>query len=78
MLKEIIKRSLNAVGLDVRRYRKPIPRQTFAIPDAELYLPVYSPWLSEEFKRRYDRITPYTLVTRESCYVLQTLACKTA
>lgn len=49
----------------------PFPRP---IPDGELYLPLFSPWMSTEFQRRYDRIAPYTLVTRDRCYVLEILA----
>ena len=41
------------------------------VADAELYQPLYSPWLGEpSFERVYQRTRPFTLVSRDRCYVL--------
>jgi O-methyltransferase len=41
------------------------------VSDAGLYQPLYSPWLGEpSFERVYQRARPFTLVSRDRCYVL--------
>jgi len=41
------------------------------IPDAHLYQPLFAPWEGEkEFDSLYREIKPYTLVSRDRCYVL--------
>ncbi len=41
------------------------------IPDAELYQPLYSPWLGDpDFERVYALSKGRTLVSRDRCYVL--------
>jgi O-methyltransferase len=68
-LKQFLKKTSRAAGFDVRR----LPRFR-GIPDAELYQPIYSPWRSAAFVAEYERISPYTLVTEDRCYVLASLA----
>lgn len=42
-----------------------------AVPDANLYRPLYSPWAGEpSFDRIFGRIRGRTLVSRDRCYVL--------
>src|SRR3989442_738463 len=42
------------------------------VPDARLYQPLYSPWAGEQaFERVYRKVQPYTLVSRDRCYMLQ-------
>jgi len=41
------------------------------VPDAKLYQPLYSPWIGEpSFEQVYRRVRPFTLVSRDRCYVL--------
>lgn len=41
------------------------------VPDIKLYQPLYSPWEGEAtFEQLYRQIQPYTLVSRDRCYVL--------
>lgn len=71
MPKSLIKRSLERLGLEVRRVRPP---QASSIPDGNLYRPLFSPWLGHgEFRRYYDLAAPKTLVSPDRCYVLYTL-----
>jgi O-methyltransferase len=52
---------------------EPTP-QTPQIPDGELYLPTFSPWLGGgEFRAYYERAMPRSLVTADRCYVLYCL-----
>lgn len=54
----------------IRRARAPIG----AIPDEQLYKPLFSPWLGAgEFGRLYRDIAPHTLVSADRCYVLYCL-----
>lgn len=42
-----------------------------AVPDANLYRPLYSPWAGEPaFERVYHRVRNLSLVSRDRCYVL--------
>lgn len=68
-LKQFLKNTGRMVGFDVRRLHR-----FRGIPDAELYQPVFSPWRSAAFLAEYERISPYTLVTEDRCYVLASLA----
>ena len=45
------------------------------IPDRELYTPRFSPWLgSGDFKQQNELAQLHTMVSRECCYILYTLA----
>jgi O-methyltransferase len=70
-IKQCLKWALRAVGLEVHRLA---PRTPLKIPEAELYLPHYSPWRSTAFASQYARISPYTLVSEDRSYVLALLA----
>ncbi len=45
-----------------------------SLPDADLYEPLFTPWLSPEFARRYSSISPHTLVSADRCWILWSLA----
>lgn len=70
MLKSFIKNVLKRVGLEVRLLHKaPKPEV-----DADLYRPLFSPWLGlGEFQRYYEIAAPKTLVYSDRCYVLYIL-----
>jgi len=41
------------------------------VPDIQLYQPLYSPWEGDPpFEQLYRQIQPFTLVSRDRCYVL--------
>lgn len=41
------------------------------VPNIELYRPLYSPWEGEPaFEQAYQQAQPYTLVSRDRCYIL--------
>lgn len=41
------------------------------VPDIDLYRPLFSPWEGlPEFRRHFDRIRPYTLVSPDRCWML--------
>jgi len=69
-LKSTIKRALRSL----RRTSHHGPAAPQAIPDAELYRPLYSPWFSAEFERYYRLADRRSLVSRDRCYVLYSLA----
>lgn len=69
-LKRYLKSAIRAAGFDVRRRRHAPP----AIPDSELYEPLYSPWRSPAFVAQYKNISRFTLVSEDRCYVLASLA----
>ena len=72
-LKRVLKRAIRAAGFDVRRVRVDPPAIP-SIPDGELYQPLYSPWRAPAFLAQYRKISPYTLVSADRCYVLESLA----
>ncbi len=43
------------------------------IPRKDQYQPFFSPWLEQEFSRRFDEIKEHTLVTKESCWTLYSM-----
>jgi O-methyltransferase len=50
---------------------------TADIPDAGMYRPLYSPWLTggdPAFRAIYEPIRPFSLVSSDRCYVLYSLA----
>ena len=69
-LKQFLKRAGWAAGFDVRRLHRGTSKE---IPEAELYQPLYSPWRSAGFLDEYARISPYTLVSEDRCYVIDSL-----
>jgi O-methyltransferase len=74
MLKNIVPLILNSLGYEIRRISRESIPLPFAIPDGELYRPVFSPWLGGgEFRSYYERAIPRTLVSPDRCYVLYCL-----
>jgi O-methyltransferase len=72
MLKKTLKSLGHSLGFEVRRSRLSLDQTK--VPDAELYRPLFSPWLGlPEFRRFYDLASPRTLVSADRCYVLYTL-----
>jgi len=58
------------LGFDIQK----IPRVT-AIPDAEFYAPLFSPWRGYgDFNEYYRAVQSHSLVSEERCYVLFSLA----
>lgn len=75
MLKNIIRSLARGCGYEIKGIRPPKPP---AIPDGELYQPLFSPWLGGgDFKKYYDLAAPKTLVSAASCHVLYTLVRQT-
>ena len=68
--KQALKRAARVAGFDVRRLNRVAPPE---IPDGELYQPLYSPWRSTAFRAEYETISPYTLVSEDRCFVLESL-----
>lgn len=60
-----------AVFRAVRRLRA--RRLRSRLPDADLYDPVFSPWLSPEFTRIYAGVSAHTLVSPDRCWILWSL-----
>ncbi len=95
-MKQLVKQSLHAIGLDVRRWPPPpppppvkpappakpppppkwTPPDPALLPDVHLYDPRFSPWIATEgeFHQLFEQIRPYTIVTRDRCYLLRALA----
>ncbi len=40
------------------------------VPDGDRYRPMYSPWLAEEFRARFDKISHRTEVSLDRCWTL--------
>jgi O-methyltransferase len=69
-LKNIVNRAFRRRAREVRR-----TPETPAIPDGELYTPLFSPWNDYgEFAKYRMLAKPYTLVSGDRLYVLYTLA----
>ena len=48
-----------------------IPKYTKALPDSELYTPLFNPWRGEgQFSELFQLSKPYSLVSAERCYIL--------
>lgn len=72
LIKAAIKRTLLALGFDIRRVPPPGPA---SLPDREFYRPLFSPWNGYGETSKYVHLAePYTLVTPERLYVLYALA----
>jgi O-methyltransferase len=72
-IRTLAQRSLGAVGLELRRTS--IRSEFREIPDAPFYETVFSPWKGYgEFHSLYERIRPYTLVSADRCWLLNSLA----
>lgn len=69
-MKNAFKRVLRPFGYELRKIPSAQPR----IPDAELYRPLFSPWLAPGFQRYYEIAAPHSLVSLDRCYVLYRLS----
>jgi O-methyltransferase len=69
MLIKAINRLIRPLGYQAVK----IPRVPRGIPDAELYRPLFSPWLAKEFEQYYSLAASRSLVSRDRCYVLYCL-----
>ena len=77
MFKQIIRRAARALGYEIRRVAPPqsAAAKPPAIPDGDLYRPLFSPWFGHgEFRRYYDLAAPRTLVSADRCWILYCLA----
>lgn len=66
----MIKQLLLSLGYEVRKVRG----ASRDIPDWQLYRPFFSPWLSHSFAPYYALTAGRSLVTRDRCFVLYSLA----
>ena len=74
LIKQAIRSILGRLGLQVQRIRPPHAYAVRAIPDGDLYRPLFSPWLGKgEFRTYYDLAEPRTIVSPDRCYVIYTL-----
>jgi O-methyltransferase len=72
MIKKTIRAIARGCHYEVSRIKPPAKLPD--IPDAELYQPLFSPWLGNgDFKAFYQLAAPKSLVTPDRCYVLYTL-----
>lgn len=76
-IRRALKRTLLRFGYDLR-YIGTTQGKQFLPPTtngsrAELYRPLYSPWLSKEFGKYYSIAAPRTLVSVDRCYVIYIL-----
>jgi O-methyltransferase len=70
MPRKIFRSLLASAGFELRRIRPKHARER-RIPNEELYLPLFSPWLGQgDFQRYYALAAPKTLVTADRCCVL--------
>jgi O-methyltransferase len=73
-LRRAVRTLILGLGYEVRKVRPARSVGATAIPDAELYRPLFSPWLSTGAFAHYHQIAaPKTLVSADRCYVLYTL-----
>lgn len=69
LAKKIVKKAFRVLGYDVQK----LPRSYVGIPDAELYQPLYCPWLQPAFQRYYENAARHSIVSQDRCYVLYSL-----
>lgn len=65
---------LRRLGYAVR-IEATLPAKYQGIRDANLYQPLFSPWLGGgQFEKEYARISEFTLVSKDRCWILDRLA----
>jgi O-methyltransferase len=78
LLKSIIKGTARCFGFTIVRERRASDKINSepikTVTDAELYCPLYSPWLSKDFQSYCLASLPYTLVSADRLWVLYSLA----
>ncbi|HEX9045878.1 MAG TPA: TylF/MycF/NovP-related O-methyltransferase [Verrucomicrobiae bacterium] len=79
-LKSIVKKTAQSFGFTIARYKtegqkaRDIQESIEKIPDADLYCPTFSPWLSKKFQSYCLPSLPLTLVSPDRLWVLNSLA----
>ena len=82
-IKAIVKKTAKNLGFKIVRERgdadktREIAEQVQKLPDADLYCPVFSPWLGKRFQSYCLASLPYTLVSPDRLWVLHSLARQT-
>jgi O-methyltransferase len=75
--RQIVKRALLKAGYEIRRVERRttnvVSHHITEIACKKLYTPLFSPWLSENFKQYYEIAAPRTLVSIDRCYVIYVL-----
>jgi O-methyltransferase len=73
MLRSLVAAVLEPLGYAIRRVKP--PAECADIPDAQLYRPLFVPWLAPgPFQSLYAKVRPYTVITPDRLHVLYTLA----
>jgi O-methyltransferase len=71
MLKTVVKTAISALGYELHLHPKPAKHN---IPDAELYRPLFSPWLGEDRFAKYIALaSPRTLVSPDRCWIISAM-----
>jgi O-methyltransferase len=79
-IKSIVKKTAKKFGVTIIREKgdaekaRIISEQVKKLPDADLYCPVFSPWLGQCFQSYCLASLPYTLVSPDRLWVLYSLA----
>jgi O-methyltransferase len=82
---KIIKKTLNKLGIEIHKIQKTsnsaldskTSDEFASVPDREMYMPLFSPSFNNgkgEFKEIMNKISKFTLVSPDRCYVLYTIA----
>ena len=78
LVKSTIKKTTRCFGFTIVRERRATDKINSepirTVTDAELYCPVYSPWLGKKFQSYCLASLPYTLVSPDRLWVLYSLA----
>jgi len=73
--KELTRRALLAMGLNVHWIRKSMRPDRKRLPDHDLYAPIFEPWRAPgEFKEIYENVKALALVGPDRAHVLYSLA----
>ncbi len=79
-IKSLVKKTARTFGYKIVRQAgdaekaQQVSEQVKKLPDADLYCPVYSPWLGKNFQTYCLASLPYTLVSPDRLWVLYSLA----
>ena len=79
-IKSLVKKTARTFGYNIVRQvgeaekAQQVSQQVKKLPDADLYCPVYSPWLGKKFQTYCLASLPYTLVSPDRLWVLYSLA----
>jgi O-methyltransferase len=73
MFKSMTRKILKTLGYEIRKIRRVPQEIPDRIPDAELYRPLFCPWLAPAFGSYYELAARRSLVSRDRCWVLYCL-----